>query len=203
MTDHFAALDQPRRPWLDLEQLKEKFHELSAAVHPDRLHNEEARLRQQAGERYAELNAAYQCLRNPKSRLEHLCQLESGAKPGDLKAIPDDVMQFFGEVGALLRETNSLVAEKASVTSSILKVGLLEKAMPYLEKISTLQAMLQARLQRVMEELRALDQDWAERVKEPTQRAAALASVVRLYHLLGFLERWAGQLQERSFQLTV
>jgi len=203
MTDHFAALAQPRRPWLDPDTLKEKFHELSAAVHPDRLHNEEASVRQQASERYAGLNVAYQCLRNPKTRLEHLCQLESGAKPGDLRTIPDDVVQFFGEVGALLRETNGLVAEKASVTSAILKVGLLEKAMPYLERIAKLQAAIQARLQGVMEELRMLDQHWEECRQDPARRAAALGSAVRLYHLFGFFERWAGQLQERNFQLTV
>lgn len=203
MTDYFAALDQPRRPWLDPEALKEKFHELSAVVHPDRLHNSDADLRQQASERYAELNAAYQCLRNPKARLEHLCQLENGAKPGDLRAIPNDVMQFFGEVGALLRETNGLVTEKAAVTSAILRVGLLEKSMPYLEKISKLQASIQTRLQGVTDELRALDREWDECLRSPDRRAAALASAERLYHLFGFFERWAGQLQERSFQLTV
>jgi DnaJ-domain-containing protein 1 len=203
MTDYFAALDQPRRPWLEPEVLKEKFHELSAAVHPDRVHNSEPHLRQQAGERYAELNAAYQCLRNPKARLEHLCQLEKGVKPGDLRAIPNDVMQFFAEVGALLRETNGLNTEKAAVTSAILRVGLLEKSTPYLEKISKLQASIHTRLQEVTNELRGLDREWDECLQDPARRASALASVERLYHLFGFFERWAGQLQERSFQLTV
>ena len=38
MTDHFATLGEPRRPWLDAEALKEKFHRLSGTVHPDRVH---------------------------------------------------------------------------------------------------------------------------------------------------------------------
>lgn len=203
MTDHFAALQQRRRPWLDADALKEKFHALSAEAHPDRLHNADTITRQQASEHYANLNAAYQCLRHPKSRLEHLYQLEHGTKPGDLRAIPDDVMQFFGEVGTLLRETNSLVAEKASTTSSILKAGLLEKSLPHLERISKLQTLLQTRLHGVTEEVRALDQNWDAQLQDPTQRKTALAAIERLYHLFGFLERWAGQLQERSFQLTV
>ena len=90
MTDHFAVLGQPRRPWLDADLLKETFLTLSGAAHPDHVHNQGAPVRQQADSRYVELNAAYQCLRNPKARVEHLLQLESGAKPGDLRAIPDD-----------------------------------------------------------------------------------------------------------------
>ena len=203
MTDYFAVLGQPRRPWLDADLLKERFHKLSAAVHPDHVHHQDAPARQQADARYVELNAAYQCLRNPKTRLEHLLLLESGSKPGDLRTIPDDVVQLFGEVGALLRDTNSLVAEKARVTSSLLKVGLLEKAMPQLEKIARLQTAIQVRLTGVTDDLRALDHDWDESLRDPARRAAALATAERLYHLFGFHDRWASQLQERSFQLTI
>jgi len=112
-------------------------------------------------------------------------------------------VQFFGEVGALLRDTNGLIAEKAQITSAILKVGQLEKAMPQLEKISTLQAAIETRLQGVTDELRELDGDWDECLRDPARRTAALVTLERLYHLFGFFERWARQLQERSFQLTV
>ena len=203
MTDYFALLDQPRRPWLDADALKEKFHKLSATVHPDRVHNLDAPAREQAGTRYVEINAAYQCLHNPKSRLAHLLLLESGSKPGDLRTLPEDVVQLFGEVGAVLRETNALIAEKAQAASAILRVGLLEKAMPQLEKISRLQADIQSRLAGMTDELRALDRDWENSLADPARRAAALMSLEKLYHLLGFYERWARQLQERSFQLTV
>ena len=36
MSDSFALLEKPRRPWLDPEELKESFHRLTAAAHPDR-----------------------------------------------------------------------------------------------------------------------------------------------------------------------
>ena len=39
MTDAFALLSEPRRPWLDAEALKARFLPLSAAVHPDRVHS--------------------------------------------------------------------------------------------------------------------------------------------------------------------
>ena len=203
MTDYFAELGQPRRPWLDEDRLKEKFHLLSSAVHPDRVHQQDAVIREQAEARYTKLNAAYQCLRNPKSRLEHLLILERGSKPGDLRTIPDDIVQFFGEVGAVLRDMNTLLVEKSQAASAILKVGLIGKALPQLEKISKLQAAIETRLNTVTEELRALDGEWAACLCDPAQRETALATAEKLYHLFGFLDRWARQLQERSFQLTI
>src|SRR5262245_19249321 len=81
VADYFALLSQPRRPWLDPEQLKNRFIELSGQLHPDRVHassSEEKRLAQQ---NYTEINAAYQCLLHPRDRLAHLLELEGGKKP--------------------------------------------------------------------------------------------------------------------------
>ena len=39
MTDNFALLNEPRRPWLEANLLKQKFLALSADFHPDRIHN--------------------------------------------------------------------------------------------------------------------------------------------------------------------
>ena len=38
MADYFALLAQPRRPWIDSEELKKRFLGLSADLHPDRVH---------------------------------------------------------------------------------------------------------------------------------------------------------------------
>lgn len=203
MTDYFAALATPRRPWLDPEALKEKFFALSTTVHPDRVHGADATIKAQADESYAALNSAHQCLRDTKLRLQHLLLLETGAKPGDLKTIPEDVIQMFSHVAMLLRQTDSLLKEKAQAVSPMLKVGVLERAMPHLGMISTLQAAIDRRRGELDGELRALDEDWAGIVSNPEKREQALAGVQRLYHLFGFLDRWAGQLRERMIQLTI
>ena len=203
MTDYFAVLSQPRRPWLDADTLKETFHTRATAVHPDHVHQREATVREAADARHAELNAAYQCLRNPKLRLEHLLMLERGSKPGDLRTMPDDIVQFFGEVGAVLRDTNALLAEKSATTSAILRAGLIEKAMPQLEKLHRLQKAIQTHLDGVTFDLRALDGDWAASLRDPIRRETAIATADKLYHLFGFFDRWTGQLRERSFQLTI
>lgn len=203
MTDYFAVLGQPRRPWLDADKLKDEFHKRSAATHPDRVHGHDEAARREAEKRYADLNAAYQCLRNPKTRLEHLLLLERGTKPGDLRAIPDDVVQLFGEVALLLRSSEGVLAEKARAASAIQKAGLLAQAMPHLEKISALQKRIEDRLQSVAAELSALDQNWSEGLRDSSRRLPTLAAAEKLYHLHGFLDRWTQQLQERMIQLTL
>lgn len=203
MTDYFAVLDHPRRPWLDVDKLKDDFHTLSAAAHPDRVHNQDEPARRDAEQRYSELNAAYQCLRSPKTRLEHLLLLERGSKPGDLRSIPDDVVQLFSEVATLLKNTEGVLTQKARATSAIQKAGLLTQAMPYLEKIALLQSSIRSRLQEVGQGLHALDKEWPGYLQDPGQRPSAFATAEKLYHLYGFLDRWTQQLQERMIQLTL
>jgi DnaJ-domain-containing protein 1 len=203
MTDHFAALSMPRRPWLDAELLKEKFHTLSTTVHPDRVHGAEETVKAQAGESYAVLNAAHQCLRDTKLRLQHLLLLETGSKPGDLRTIPEDLVQMFSQVAMLLRQTDGLMKEKAQAVSPMLKVALLERAMPHLGSISILQAAIDARRVELDDELRMLDVAWAGDISDLQTRDKALAGAQRLSHLFGFVDRWSGQLRERMIQLTM
>ncbi|MEY2440093.1 MAG: DnaJ domain, partial [Verrucomicrobiota bacterium] len=54
MIDHFAALRQIRRPWLDPEKLKEEYHQLTLAEHPDR-----GDRRADASGEFAAVNEAY------------------------------------------------------------------------------------------------------------------------------------------------
>ena len=76
--DCFALLGEPRRPWLDAEALKAKFLTRSAEVHPDRVHQSSEADKLAANQRYTELNAAYNCLREPRHRIRHLLELELG-----------------------------------------------------------------------------------------------------------------------------
>src|SRR5947209_8387527 len=103
MLDYFALLNQPRRPWLDADLLQQTFLALSAEAHPDRVHNAEEANKSRAQHRFTELNAAYNCLREPKTRLRHLLELEAGAKPADMQAIPPQLMNAFLEVSQLLQ----------------------------------------------------------------------------------------------------
>src|SRR5213593_156293 len=121
MTDYFALLAEPRRPWFDPCSLKQKFLTLSAQVHPDRVHNASDAAKHSAQDRYTELNAAYNCLRDPKERLLHLLELERGEKPKQIENIPPDLMNVFLDISQLCREADAFLTEKAGVTSPLLQ----------------------------------------------------------------------------------
>ena len=144
MTDYFAALNEPRRPWLDAEALKKKFLSLSADAHPDRVHTLPPAEREAATRHYAELHAAYNCLRDAKQRLRHLLELERGIKPAEIQDIPESLMGFFMEVGRLCREVDSFLAEKAKVTSPLLQVEWFERGQDWTGKTQSMQKSIQA-----------------------------------------------------------
>ncbi|MBI4326204.1 MAG: hypothetical protein HY674_13215 [Chloroflexi bacterium] len=101
--DYFALLSEPRHPWVDPERLKAKFLALLAAAHPDRVRRGGEAEKAAAEERAAELNAAYNCLREPKDRLQHLLELEGCGKPAVVEGGPAAVTDLFFEVGQACR----------------------------------------------------------------------------------------------------
>jgi curved DNA-binding protein CbpA len=196
MTDHFALLDEPRRPWLDADVLKTKFHTLSAEAHPDRVHQSSEGDKLAANQRYTELNAAYNCLREPRSRIRHLLELELGTKPSDLTNVPDDLMELFLSIGKIFREVDTLLGEKARATSPLLQVQLFERSQDRVEQLGTLRAKISDRRDVLLDELQALDRTWAASTPKPTD------ALLKIWRLLSFYDRWLGQIQERVVQLS-
>src|SRR5436190_23934387 len=160
MTDYFALLNEPRRPWLEPDTLKQKFLTLSAQCHPDRVQQGNEEERAAAHGRYTDLNVAYNCLRRPKDRLLHLLELERGAKPRQVENIPPGLMDVLLEVSQLCRKADAFLAEKASVTSPLLRVQMFERAQALTEKLIQQQKTINARQEKLVEELRELDAVW-------------------------------------------
>lgn len=204
MTDHFALLDEPRRPWLDASALKTKFLARSAEVHPDRVHSAPAAERAAAQERYTALNAAFNTLREPKDRLQHLLELESGAKPGNIQSTPPELMDLFFAVGQLCRDVDFFLLEKGRANSPLLKVKMFRRAMEWTDQLNALQQRLNAQRGELESALQALNENWATAPTELAARRAALplARLEQLYRTFSFLSRWSGQLQERLVQLA-
>ena len=48
-------------------------------------------------------------LREPKDRLQHLLELESGAKPGNIQSTPPELTDLFFAVGQLCRDVDTFV----------------------------------------------------------------------------------------------
>jgi len=205
MTDAFALLNEPRHPWLVAEALKQKFLPLASAIHPDRTHGAPEVTKQANNASYAELNAAYATLREPRDRLLHLLKLEIGAKPSDIQRIPPGTMDLFIEVGQFCRDVDAFLAELARVTSPLLKVQMFERGMEWTDKLQGLQQRINARRDELIIELRQMNVAWDSAPAIGSAHRAAslpLERLEQLYRMFSYVARWSEQLQERNIQLA-
>jgi curved DNA-binding protein CbpA len=200
--DHFSVLNEPRRPWLDPEALKEKFLALSAEVHPDHVPRASAEEKRAANERYTEINTAYARLREPRDRLAHLLELERGARPGVIQDIPADLMNVFFDVGRRLKEADAFLAGNAAVTSPLLKVEAFSRGLELRESLESARREIAGRTAALTEDLRRLDAAWVQ-AADPNARAPLFNPLEEIYRLLSYFSRWSGQLQERIVRLTL
>jgi hypothetical protein len=200
MTDNFALLNEPRRPWLDADLLKQKFLAQSANLHPDKIHSASDAEKNVAAKRFAELNAAYNSLLEPKSRLLHLLELELGAKPKDIQMIPSALADLFAEVSMVCRSADGFLTERSKVTSPLLQVQLFERGQDWVEKLNVLQRTLNEPREKLTDELKTLDTKWIS--TDPILRKEILPKLEELYRLFGYFNRWNNQIQERVVQLS-
>jgi curved DNA-binding protein CbpA len=196
MTDYFALLDLPRSPWLEPAAVKARFAELSAAVHPDRVHQADGATRAAATRRYAELNAAQQCLADPRQRLRHLIELETGRPPGDVGAVPPHIGELFFKVGQALRTADELVRQKQAATSPMVQAQFMRQALVQMESLRGVIGELERRRSQLDDRCRALAADR----EMAGDRMPGLTGLHRDY---SYVTRWLEQLRERLFQLSL
>jgi curved DNA-binding protein CbpA len=201
VTDYFALLNEPRRPWLDAGALKEKFLKLAAAMHPDKQQTASEADINAANRDYAELNAAYNCLLEPKPRLLHLLELELGAKPKEIQQIPATLADLFAEVATACQNADVLLAEKSQTTSPLLQVQLFERAQQCVERLTPLQKKLGGVREQLTGELKSLDDTWTK--ADGAAQKKTLRDLEELYRWFSYFNRWNGQIQERITKLSL
>jgi curved DNA-binding protein CbpA len=201
--DNFALLNEPRRPWIEPAALRQKYLALSSKFHPDRVHNAPPAERIAADQRYSEINAAYNCLREPKERLRHLLELELGEKPADIQRVPPEMMDSFFEVGKLCKETDRFIAEKGAVASPLLKVQWFERGQEWIERLKSMQQKINVQGDTLLVELQSMNPLWESAATPGAPRdKLPLKRLDEIYRLLGYFGRWSEQLQERIVQLS-
>jgi curved DNA-binding protein CbpA len=190
-SDHFAVLQQPRRPWLDPDQLKERYQEISFALHPDRQKPQPEQID------FAEVAEAYRVLSNPRLRLQHLLTLEGDAvSAAKTSSVPDELADLFMEAANLIQQIDNH-RQKREQTATALGKSLLQADTAELQKRAgeTLKE-LESRYNATLEDLRRTDDAWSSDSSAVMPRLRVLADV------FGYLDRWIGQLRERQFQLA-
>jgi DnaJ-domain-containing protein 1 len=197
--DHFALLREPRRPWIDPDLLKDNFLRRAAQVHPDKIRESDA------GDKAAELNAAYRCLLEPKERLRHLLELELGALPKDVQSIPPGTMDLLVEIGQICREADLFLAARCKTTSPLLKAQMFETGMGWTDKLNQLRQRIDLRREELLAELKNMNAAWNDAPPPGAAgRAAALPleRLEQLYRIFSYIARWTEQIQERLVQLS-
>lgn len=186
MPDHFAALAQPRRPWLDPGALRESFQRAAARHHPD------------AGGgdgHFAALNAAHAILREPASRLRHLLDLEAPDLPARAAPIPSALADLFMQLAAARRALEGFQKKHAAAASPLARALLAGEKATLHRELETARARLTAAHDDALAELRALDAAWAARTAAEWEQLAVLQA------RFAFLAKWSAQLREDLFRL--
>lgn len=187
MTDCFARLGAERRPWLDPEDLKEKYHQLTARHHPD--------VAGASGD-FSEINHAYQVLADPAARLRHLLDLEFPGALARAQPVPEDIASFFAPVAEARQGLDGFLKKQAAAASPLAKALLSTEQYQAQERLEETIASLQRKQDSLFAQIREADMLWL------TDRPAALRLLSVLWQSLGYIAKWLATLRESLFRLA-
>jgi curved DNA-binding protein CbpA len=185
MTDYFALLKQPRRPWLDPDSLKQAFHEQTLQAHPDAHASSSS-----AEANFALINEAYQTLLDPKRRLQHLLALTGDAPAARFDAVPEELAELFPALMDVTQQAQQATQTAAAATSALSRSLLTAERLQTQHRVDELRQRLQ--------ELQA-----AADTELQSVNIEATADLQRLYVRYSYLQRWATQLAEHRATLAL
>src|SRR5271165_2618423 len=104
-SDYFAMFEMPRKLWVEMGVLEQKFLQLSWKLHPDNFVNATEEEREVSLKRSSELNDAYRVLRDPIARVEYLLGIEGERVEGEKKQqAPPELLEEVFELNESLDE---------------------------------------------------------------------------------------------------
>jgi molecular chaperone HscB len=116
--DYFEVFGLPRRLGIDLDDLRQRFYDLSRRVHPDFFQAGTPAERARSLEHSALVNRAYRTLRDLVARVEYLIQLEEGREtregPGIRPHGPTELLEEILEVQEGVREARGGEPDEAT-----------------------------------------------------------------------------------------
>jgi len=141
--DYFALFEMPRKLWVEMNALEQRFLKLSWKLHPDNFVNAGEEERELSLKRSSELNDAYRTLRDPIARVEYLLGLENMRKEGEHKQqAPPELLEEVFELNESLDELRE--AKSAGGDLAELKSRLESAERTFGEKLAEVDAELQA-----------------------------------------------------------
>ena len=141
--DYFAIFGLPRKLWIEMSALEQKFLQMSWKLHPDNFVNATEQERELSLKRSSELNDAYRTLRDPVARVEYLLAIEGERKEGEKKQqAPPELLEEVFELNESLDEL--LEAKAAGEDLAELKAHLESAEKNFQEILGEVDAQLQA-----------------------------------------------------------
>ena len=171
-TDYFAVFGLPRKLWLEMSLLEQKFLQLSWKLHPDNFVNSSEQERELSLKRSSELNDAYRVLRDQVGRVEYLLEIEGERKEGEKKqqAPPELLEEVF--------ELNESLDELREAKDSGGDVSELET------KLESAEKKFQAKLDQVDAQLQSVAREWDTAIDENAASEARKQLMARMNELL-------------------
>ncbi len=141
--DYFAIFGLPRKLWIEMSALEQKFLQMSWKLHPDNFVNASEEERDLSLKRSSELNDAYRTLRDPVGRVEYLLAIEGARKEGEHKQqAPPELLEEVFELNESLDELREAKASGSDLAA--LKSRLESAEKNFREKLGEVDAQLQA-----------------------------------------------------------
>jgi hypothetical protein len=188
MQDQFAIFNEPRRPWLDEERLKAKFHTLTVEHHPD--------VASGKNDVFSTINLAYETLRNPRTRLKHLLELEAPELVARHLPAPAAIGNLFLDMGERTQRLTVFLKKRTFASSALTKAMLMNEQLQLQEDLEAWLEVLESEKRRWLEKLPGLDAEWTNE----NRSAAPLAEVAQA---LGYLDKWTAQIREGVVRLQI
>ena len=183
MTDHYAVLGFPRRPFIDPIALKSAYLAQAARLHPDTAQGDDAS--------FTELQEAHRILGQPALRIRHLIELtHPGLEVGN--ALPAHSALLF-DLGSALQRVKAAVEQRSKATTALGRAVAAGTISAARQALTAAQAPLAKVEAEIDAQLTALDARWPD---------VTVDELNALARELAFLARWKGEVAEWEFRLA-
>jgi curved DNA-binding protein CbpA len=180
MSDPFALLDLPRRPYLGSAAIRAAFQARARVLHPDASSGN--------AEEFAALNEAQSTLADPAARLRLLV-----GEGLPIPAMPADFQLGF-RVAEALRKVGALQSRAAAGGNVLARALLAQEAATMRKELAAIAATLEESRSALDTRLRDADEAW------PNTATTEIAALAGEYL---FLSRWQDQMREGRLLLQI
>lgn len=171
-SDYFSMFEMPRKLWVEMGTLEQKFLQLSWKLHPDNFVNATAEEREVSLKRSSELNDAYRTLRDPVTRVEYLLAIEGARKEGqNRQQAPPELLEEVFELNESLDELRE--AKSSGGDTATLK-----------HKLEAAEKNFEGKLNEVDGQLQTVAHEWDKAIDEGADKSARDTVKSKLNELL-------------------